>query len=161
MPTPAPRVVDRRVRPVRTNYRGTRMTIARSATLGTETGASEPKTTAFVNVFYVVPDTELSSDIRYIPRENTPPFKGSGRRLKGIFSRGGIAVAAARDPGNHRFCLRNHCFVCIFLILRMHADPRFSSNYPTIDDEYFFSLSETFFFTEKKSPLVKKKVPLC
>ena len=39
------------------------------------------------------------------------------------------------------------------------ADPRFSSNYPTIDDEYFFSLSETCFSLKKKS--LWKKVPLC
>ena len=58
------------------------------------------------------------------------------------------------------FCLRNRYFTNTFRAFRIKAGPRFPGNYPTIDDEYFFfSLSETFFFTEKKSPLVKKKYP--
>ena len=68
-------------------------------------------------------------------------------------------MAAGRGPGNHRFCLRNRYFTNTFRAFRIKPGPRFPGNYPTIDDEYFFSLSETFFslknFVDKKYPLVE------
>ena len=55
-----------------------------------------------------------------------------------------------------RFCLGNSYFRCAFSSFGAFDVPRFSRNYPPIDDEYFFFIIKYFFFRRKKSTPAKK-----